>query len=440
MNSARFFELATRLFSALTTSEIAFLYLRGEASSFIRFNAARVRQSGDVDQLVAHFTLIDDGRHTSTELSLTGQLDRDLGHLLETLTAMRAIVQAVPRDPYLCYDSTPRENIAEGDKVAVAPAEALTDILDIAKNQDLVGLWSSGTIERGLASSFGHRYWKEMGSFNFNFTIYAQRDKAAKGAYAGTVFDRAVLAERIDRAAEQADILRRPEKRLDPGTYRVFLTPTALSELLLMISGDAFSVKAQRTKQTPLLRMLNGEGALDARVTISEHPASSLAPRFLPFGFWRPEQICLINGGKVADALVSPRSAREYQLSVNAPASERPSSIAMAPGTLANQEVLSRLGTGVYVTDLWYTNYSDLPSGRITGLTRFATMWVENGRLVAPSSVMRFDDTLSRIFGSELEAITSERELIYDDNTYLERSTDSLLLPGILLRAFVFSL
>ena len=94
-------------------------------------------------------------------------------------------------------------------------------------------------------------------------------------------------------------------------------------------------------------------------------------------------------------ACVSPRSAQEYGVEHNgASASESPESLAMAPGDLAADDALATLGTGLAVGNLWYTNYSDRSACRITGMTRFATFWVEDGELVAPASVLRFDDTL----------------------------------------------
>lgn len=435
-----FFQLSARAFESLGQNEIGSLYFRGESSTFIRFNKARIRQPGEVQQRAASLVLIDGRRHTATYVTLTGQVEQDTKLLTQTLGAMRAIIRAVPEDPYLLYDTEPRENISIGEGRPVAPQDALTVVLELVRDYDFVGLWASGSIERGFSSSLGHRYWKEIANFNLDFSIYAERDKAAKGAYAGVSFDPSILAERIGRATRQVDILRRPQKRLEPGAYRVYLTPTALSEILLLLSGDAFSVKAHRTKRTPLLRMLNGEASLDTRVELADEVSAGMAPRFLPYGFLKPERIALISGGQVAQVLVSPRSAREYGLHVNATQGERPSSIAMASGDLAAADILRRLDTGLYVTDLWYANYSDLAGGRVTGLTRFATMWVENGQIVAPSAVMRFDDTLYRILGSELEALTAERELIYDGNTYFERSTDSLLLPGALIGNFVLSL
>ena len=76
----------------------------------------------------------------------------------------------------------------------------------------------------------------------------------------------------------------------------------------------------------------------------------------------------------------------------------------------------------------------------MTGMTRFATFWVEGGRIVAPVSPMRFDDTLYRMLGDNLVDLTRSRELLLDPSTYGERSTASARLPGALLRALKFTL
>ena len=67
-------------------------------------------------------------------------------------------------------------------------------------------------------------------------------------------------------------------------------------------------------------------------------------------------------------------------------------------------------------------------------------MWVENGEIVAPLNVMRLDDSIYRFFGSELEALTAERDFIIDATSYGRRSVDSMRLPGALVRDFRFTL
>ena len=41
------------------------------------------------------------------------------------------------------------------------------------------------------------------------------------------------------------------------------------------------------------------------------------------------------------------------------------------------------LGTGLFVGNLWYTNFSDRAACRTTGMTRFATFWIDEGEIVA---------------------------------------------------------
>jgi predicted Zn-dependent protease len=112
----------------------------------------------------------------------------------------------------------------------------------------------------------------------------------------------------------------------------------------------------------------------------------------------------------------------------------------LAAGGLAEADILAALGTGLYVSNLWYLNFSDRPAGRLTGMTRFATSWVENGRIVAPAEVMRFDDTAYNLLGAELEALTAERSFLMDTGTYTQRGVKSWRLPGALLRGMAFTL
>jgi predicted Zn-dependent protease len=112
----------------------------------------------------------------------------------------------------------------------------------------------------------------------------------------------------------------------------------------------------------------------------------------------------------------------------------------MAGGALADKDVLAALGTGVYVGNLWYLNYSDRNACRMTGMTRFATFWVENGEIQAPVSTMRFDDSAYSLLGSQLEALTAERELLLSASTYSQRNTSSALLPGALVSRLTLTL
>ena len=88
----------------------------------------------------------------------------------------------------------------------------------------------------------------------------------------------------------------------------------------------------------------------------------------------------------------------------------RPTSLRLAPGTLPQAELLKALDTGLFVSNLWYLNYSDRAAGRNDRHgPRYACFWVERGELVAPVDVMRFDDDAFRLFGPGLVALHRRR-------------------------------
>ena len=73
-------------------------------------------------------------------------------------------------------------------------------------------------------------------------------------------------------------------------------------------------------------------------------------------------------------------------------------------------------------------------------MTRFATLWVEDGEPVAPVDVMRFDDSLYELLGAQLEAIGAVSHWLPDTESYDWRSFGGVRMPGLLVRAMRFTL
>ena len=162
--------------------------------------------------------------------------------------------------------------------------------------------------------------------------------------------------------------------------------------------------------------------------------AHGAAPAFTPEGFVRPGRIVLVDQGLAVDSLNNARSAREYGLPANgANREEMPESLSLAPGTIRDADALAALDRGIWVSNLWYLNYSDRPACRLTGMTRFACLWVEGGVPVAPLGVMRFDDSFLRMFGPGLLGLGDRAEFIPESGTYEERQLASITTPGALV-------
>jgi predicted Zn-dependent protease len=354
--------------------------------------------------------------------------------------AMQDGLAALPEDPFLLYSTEPSRSDRIDAGAMPSPDAALSTVLSGGEGTDLVGISASGPIERGFASSLGHRHFHEVSSFQLDWSLYQSTDKAVSSSYATSRFDEAELRARMARSRAQLEHLARPAKTVAPGGYRTYLSPAALSELVLLFNWGGVSAKAQRTKTSALQRLADGEARFSPRFTLRERTADGLAPAFDEVGFEKPPSVDLVVEGLHAGALVSPRSAREYSLVANAGAEETLASADVAPGALPESDVLAALDTGIYVSNLWYLNFSDRANGRVTGMTRFATFWVEHGRIVAPLNVMRFDDSLYRLLGTELRDFTRERHVIQSTSTYGQRSVETLTLPGALIDSVSFTL
>ena len=149
----------------------------------------------------------------------------------------------------------------------------------------------------------------------------------------------------------------------------------------------------------------------------------------------------MISDGKFSESLTSPRSSLEYSVPHNASSTaEYPYSIDMNAGSVSDDSILSTINNGLYISNLWYLNFSDRNNGRMTGLTRFGCFIIENGKLTAPINTMRFDDSVYSMLGENLIGFTSKRELLIDSGTYEERSTSSARLPGALVNNFKMTL
>ncbi|WP_212630466.1 metallopeptidase TldD-related protein [Pseudomonas sp. KB-10] len=409
-----------------------------EDSSFIRFNHGQVRQAGQVQQVYVTLSLYQGQRHAESRLALSGVLDEDAPRLQQALQRLRAVLPTLSDDPYLRLNREAWRSDVTASAAPLDSAAMAVQIVRAASGLDLVGFLAVGPQYQGFASSWGAFGWYAASSFNLEFSLFHKNGQAVKSAYAAEQWDAQAFARKLEDARQQLAYLGRPAKALQPGAYRAYLAPAALEELISLCCWG-FGAQALASGGSPLQRLYNGKAELSSRVTMEERIEGGLAPAFTPEGPRQP--LRLISQGRPVERLVSSRSAAEYGLLANgACRGEYPLSLRMQGGELDEQDVLQRLGTGLYIGNLWYGNFSDLPAARLTGMTRFATFWVEDGQIHAPVTTMRFDDSLFDVLGAQLEALTREPELLLPGGTYGARQTGSMALPGALLSRFTLTL
>lgn len=436
-----FLSLAAHIETQLAANEVSTTWLSAESSDFVRFNHSAIRQPGHVLQIILNLQLIQGQTHAAMSFNLSGKTELDLPTINTAIRDLRTQLADLPADPHLMI-AAEVNNTSQILPSSLPPvATMLEQIIEAAKDVDMVGLLTTGTQYRGFANSYGQRNWYETSNVNFDWSLFHSTDKAVKSNYAGFTWNEAEFLNKFADARKKLALLARPPITVAAGNYRAYLSPTALNELIMMLNWGGLSEKTLRTRHSCLRRMQSGEASMHAMVDITEDSRAGLEPGFQAQGYIKPEVIPLIQAGKLCGSMISPRSAKEFGLVTNgAPEDESAKSLLMQAGTLANADILKELGTGIYIANLWYLNFSDRATCRITGMTRFATFWVENGEIIAPLNVMRFDDSLFKMLGENLLALSQETEVIMDDRSYGERHTGGAILPGALLKAMRFVL
>ncbi|NJL64856.1 MAG: TldD/PmbA family protein [Methylacidiphilales bacterium] len=415
--------------------------LNCERSQFTRFNHAKVRQTGSVADGSIQLSLMDNQRSCYQEFPFTGDGEIDFRIAYNVLQELREELPLLPQDIYLVLPSgnnTSRE--VNTGKLLDIDLVTKTILLPVGK-LDFTGIYASGIVIKGYADSCGQKHWFVTDTFTLDYSIFSPEEQAVKGFFAGSKWNNEAYLTKIEDAKKQLELLARPAKKLERGQYKTYFAPAAVADLLSMMSWSGVSEADIQQGNSSLAPLWRNEKQLSPHFNLKENFQRGLVPRFNELGEMAAPELPVIDKGILKNTLINSRTAKEYgKIANGADGSESLRSPEICPGNLAFEDILSRLGTGLYVSNLHYLNWSDLPNGRITGMTRYACFWVEDGEIVAPIENLRFDETLYQFWGDKLIDLTNFQEFIPEVGTYESRHLGGCVVPGILVDDFTYTL
>jgi predicted Zn-dependent protease len=436
-----FNQLNQFIFSLLSKDEILNNSMWGENSQFIRINNSKIRQTGIVKDLSYSMQLISHKKQVSYSSTITGILDTDKSTLESILNKLRLDISQVPEDPFIVYPTTTNCS-EEKHKGELLPFDnAIKMLMPAMQGTDLTGLWASGLIYTGVANSLGQTHWFETETFSLDYSLITKNQKMVKDCFAGTHWNQTKYENYITSSKKKLNLMEKDSIKIDPGKYTTYIAPAGVSDIIDMFSWGGVSEASLQQKDSAFLKMRDENVKLSPCFTLQEDFSSGMVPRFNSQGEIAPDNLPLIINGALKNTLVSTRTEKEYGIKTNyASEGESLRSPRVGLGNLQENEILKTIDKGVYLSNLHYLNWSDRLGGRITGMTRYACFYVENGNIIAPIENMRFDDTIYNIFGDELNSVTDFEQLIPDVGTYDGRNFGGNYCPGILLNNFSLTL
>ncbi len=436
-----FNHLIETLTTKKTPTEEFTIRLSSEQSQFTRFNHAKVRQTGLVADGSLELTLMADQRSGFRVFPLTGNWDIDWQIAYTALLELREELTLLPIDPYLVLPSGNNTSREVNPGQLLATTSVIPTILEMVAELDFTGMYAGGVVIKGYGDSQGQKHWFATDTFTLDYSLFNHCGQAVKGIFAGSHWDETAYIAKINEAKQQLQLLSRPVKQLTRGKYKTYFAPPALADLLGMLSWSAVSEADLQQGNSAFALLSRQEKQLSPKFSLKENFQQGFVPRFNEWGEMVAPELPVITQGILVNTLVNSRTAKEYGKTCNgANSSETLRAPEISPGNLDFEQILPSLDTGLYISNLHYLNWSDNPTGRITGMTRYACFWVENGEIIAPIENLRFDESLYRFWGDNLIQLTNFQEFIPEVGTYEHRQLGGSLVPGMLVDDFTYTL
>ncbi|WP_392479620.1 TldD/PmbA family protein [Nostoc sp. C110] len=415
--------------------------LSSERSQFTRFNHAKVRQTGCVADGWIELTLMAEQRSSVRQFPFTGNWELDWQLAYSALQELRDELILLPIDPYLVLPSGTNTSREVHSGNLLAEEAVVSSVLEQVNELDFTGIYAGGIVIKGYGDSSGQKHWFATDSFTLDYSLFSASGQAVKGTFAGSDWNKSAYIAKISEAKKQLELLARPCKELPRGQYKTYFAPAAVADLLVMLSWGAISEADIQQGNSALAALSRQEKQLSPAFSLKENFQRGLVPRFNELGEMAAPELPVIEKGLLVNTLVNSRTAKEYQKTANgANGSETLRAPEISSGNLVFEQILPRLDTGLYLSNLHYLNWSDRQTGRITGMTRYACFWVENGEIIAPIENLRFDESLYRFWGENLVDLTDFQEFIPEVGTYDSRQLGGSLVPGMLVEDFTYTL
>jgi len=303
-----------------------------------------------------------------------------------------------------------------------------------AKNLQAAGFLNVGASFSSFANSKGLFVYEQQSAALH--TITARTPDGTGSGWAGTThhdFSRLDIAGLGATAIDKAVRSRQPV-RLPPGKYTVILEPSAVSDLIGILVGEAFDQRSAdegrnfATKKGGGSRL--GENVFGKNVTITSDPNDPLAPGSIYSDDGQPARRTIwIDGG----VLKNLQCGRYWAQKTKREPVPSPTSLTMTGGTTSIADMIKQTKRGLLITHFWYIREVDPQTVLLTGLTRDGVFLIEDGAITQPACNFRFNESPVAILNKIAALGPSVR-------AYGEESTGlPIAVPPLLVNEFTLS-
>lgn len=436
-------EIAERVLRNSTADETRVSISSG-ARADTRFALNQVTTSGENQDTQVTITAVVDNRSASVN---TNRLDE--ASLAAAAKQAHEIAKLVPPNPERMPELGPQQYPAMRQRSLDIPspadrAAAARIVTELARTNDLV---ATGFIEcragaTAMANSKGLFAYDVSNSVSMTATVRSPDGTGSGWACSdGNSFSEIDAAQLAATAVQKARDSRNPVG-IEPGRYTAVLEPTAVGNLVQLITG-AMQARAADEGRSFFSRPGGGNKiglkVVDERVTLLSDPADSPS---LGSGYdadGQPlEKVVWIEKGVVKNLNYDRYWAQKQGVAATRAGGGGfggPSSLRMLGGSSSLAQMISSTERGVLVTRFWYIRGVDPRTILYTGLTRDGTFLIENGKVTRPIKNFRYNES-PIFFLNNLEDLGPTVRINSSESASTGRA---VFMPAIKVRDFNFT-
>ncbi len=265
--------------------------------------------------------------------------------------------------------------------------------------------------ETRLIGSSGVDLGYRSTSFNGYMRVFRE-GRSGQWSWTSTKYDAGLARRALEKAVELAEeCAKLPRERVEPGRYRVLISPMVAGNLIGDLVGAA-SAGMLIFGMSFLQGRKPGERVLSPRLTVIDKPLDTSLPGFSGFD---DEGVATSNKpifeeGVFKGFLHNSKTAKLLKAETTGNAGwimPRPFNLEVAEGDMKPGEMMEMLGDGLYLTNNWYTRFQNYLEGRFSTVSRDAAFVVKGGKPKACVERVRIADLMPRLFSS-VEAVGSD--------------------------------
>lgn len=304
--------------------------------------------------------------------------------------------------PISAVDPSIRESTQSGD------VSKLLAGIDVSQYGDVAGMMSLSYMASHYLSSSGLDKGFEVTSSNGYFRVF-RGDDSGQWSWVSTMHNNSDIMNSLEISKEFAELCESlPKEKVEPGTYRVLLSPMVAGNLIEGVA-DAASAGMVLMGMSFFHNVKAGDEVASESFSLYDVPRAEVLPGVRGFDdegvATRDKAIIergvfrgLIHNSKTA-SLMGGESTGNAGLIM-----PRVFNIEVSAGSLSSSELFEALGSGIVATNNWYTRFQNYLEGSFSTVTRDALIIVRSGKPVACSR-------RARLVGSMREMIVNIEDL-----------------------------